>query len=219
MINKRGIIKREIIKNLPKPPSPLTSRANRGIYQSGPWSDSLKATFVKVDGKGGAASEMADRNGGKRVREREIIGNAMGGKGGSKIRDLPDGQMTPAQMKSITESLRSAGNMKRFNDIKNDYLSGNEADKQDIRGFLREQIQDRNRAPKTDRDIYNSMPSPLLKKPLNVPIKNYGVDPNIFSRNPLDFEPHSTASPRGPQKASVVKPKMPQIKNKRSQVI
>ena len=52
MKTKRDIIK-DAIKKAPKSPSPMTSRANRGIYRTGPWSDGLTTTNVKVDGAGG----------------------------------------------------------------------------------------------------------------------------------------------------------------------
>ena len=48
MESKRNILKKAI-KTAPKSASPRTSRANRGIYQSGPWSDSLMTTNVKIN--------------------------------------------------------------------------------------------------------------------------------------------------------------------------
>jgi hypothetical protein len=64
-MDKQSIIKRQILKKAPQSPSPRTSRANRGIYQSGPWSDSLVTTNVKVDGV-------------PKKREREILGGGLG---------------------------------------------------------------------------------------------------------------------------------------------
>ena len=64
-MDKQSIIKRQILKKAPKSPSPETSRANRGIYQSGPWSDSLVTTNIKVDKI-------------SKPREREILGGGLG---------------------------------------------------------------------------------------------------------------------------------------------
>lgn len=58
MDNKKQEVKREIIKHAVKGRSPLAktadgpnypSKASHGIYQSGPWSDSLDTTYAKVD--------------------------------------------------------------------------------------------------------------------------------------------------------------------------
>lgn len=64
-MDKQSIIKRQILKKAPQGPSPRTSRANRGIYQSGPWSDSLVTTNVKVDRI-------------SKPREKEILGGGLG---------------------------------------------------------------------------------------------------------------------------------------------
>lgn len=66
--------KREIISTALKGRRPTTktkdgpaypSKAGRGIYQSGPWSDSLDTTFAKAEvnkqGRGGLATQIADK--------------------------------------------------------------------------------------------------------------------------------------------------------------